>query len=311
MPPVSDSSWGEWHYFNVATGSKEWWYVTFLVGGEVLRGRWGGQLLLSHRRPDGGYDRYTARFPSSAVTLDTTRADLRLGDNTVRQRDGIYFVRATAIGPAGTVSLTLRVVPERNRYFPPVDLREGEYISGYVVPALSARARGTICVGTSCRTIGDAPAYHDHNWGVWRNVTWDWGAARGRSFNLLYGAVYVPGDTLFTSASGAPRIFVALVDSLGVRQILRARRVEYAGTLGAHSGVRAPASFRFLAAREEDTLLVTARITDVQASSMTAAGMDRSFLQMRGAFTLEGTVTGQPVRDEGEGFFETYVGGER
>ena len=58
-------------------------------------------------------------------------------------------------------------------------------------------------------------------------------------------------------------------------------------------------------------MLVTARITDVQASSMTAAGMDRSFLQMRGAFTLEGTVTGERVRDEGEGFFETYVGGER
>jgi hypothetical protein len=313
LPPVSDSSWGEWHYFNVTTGPREWWYVTFLVGGQVLRGRWGGQLLLSHRRPDGGYERYTARFPSEAVTLDTSRADLLLGDNAVRQRDGIYSLQARASGPTGTVNLTLEVVPERNRYFPPVDLREGEYISGYVVPALSARARGTICGGTTCRAIRDAPAYHDHNWGVWRNVTWDWGAARGRNFNLLYGAVYAPGDTLFMSVTGAPRIFVALVDSLGVRQILRARRVEYAGTHGASArqGVTAPASFRFLAAREEDTVLVTARITDVQASDMTAAGMDRRFLQMRGAFTLEGTVAGAPVRDEGEGFFETYVGGGR
>jgi hypothetical protein len=312
-PPVSDSSWGEWHYFNVTTGPREWWYVTYLVGGRVLQGRWGGELLISHRTPEGRYDRYTARFPSEAVTLDTTQADLLLGDNGVRQRDGIYSLTARATGPAGTVSLSLQVTPGHNRYFPPVDLREGEYISGYVVPALSARASGTICLGTRCGTIRDAAAYHDHNWGVWRNVTWDWGAARGRSFNLLYGAVYAPEDTLFASAGRGPGIFVALVDSLGVRQILRARGIQYAGTHSASGrhGVRAPASFRFLAARDEDTVLVTARIADFQASGITAAGRGRTFLQMRGSFTMEGTVTGEHVLDGGEGFFETYAEGEQ
>ena len=313
LPSRPDSSWGEWHYFNVAAGPHEWWYVTYLVGGRVLRGRWGGQLLLSHRKPDGQYDRYTASYPAEAVRLDTTRADLAIGENSVRQRGGIYSLTARAAGPAGSVTLDLRLVPEPNRYFPPVDLREGEYISGYVVPALSARANGRICVGASCTVLSKAPAYHDHNWGVWRNVTWDWGAARGRDFSLLYGAVYAPDDTLFASASGAPRIFVALVDSLGVRQILRARSIAYAGSHAesSRSGVRAPASFRFLAAREEDSVVVTGRIADFQASGMTAAGMNRSFLQMRGSFTLEGRVTGERVGDEGEGFFETYVGREK
>ncbi|MEO8226783.1 MAG: hypothetical protein ABI637_05085, partial [Gemmatimonadota bacterium] len=25
LPPIADSTWGEWHYFNVVTGPSEWW----------------------------------------------------------------------------------------------------------------------------------------------------------------------------------------------------------------------------------------------------------------------------------------------
>jgi hypothetical protein len=310
LPIVADSSWGEWHYFNLVPGPREWWYISYLVGGRVMRGRWGGQLLISHRRPDGGYERFSAGFPGEAVSLDTTRADLALGDNSVRQQGGVYHLIARARGPSGEVALSLRLTPEPNRYFPPVELREDRYPSGYVVPALSGLASGTICLGDKCRKVSAVPAYHDHNWGVWRNVTWDWGAARGTTFNLLYGAVYSPDDTLLPSVGAAPRILVALVDSLGVRQILRAREVSYTGThqLSTGHGASAPAGFSFIAVRDQDTIRITATISDFQATGMTVAGMGRSFLQMRGRFRLTGKVTGEAVRDEGEGFFETYVG---
>ncbi len=309
LPPVADSSWGEWHYFNIAAGPAEWWYITYLVGGEVPHGRWGGQLLVSHRKPDGRYDHFTAAVPSDSVVFDTARADLTLGGNTVRQRDGRYTLVAAAKGAAGVFTVELAVTPERNRYFPPVDLREGEFISGYVVPALSATASGRVCVGRRCATLDRVPAYHDHNWGVWRNVTWDWGAARGKSFSLLYGGVYAPDDSAALRNTGTARLLVALVDSLGVRQILRANEVTYAGRhpLSAPSGVQAPASFSFIATREADTLRVTAQIADFQATSRTSAGMGVNFLQMRGAFHLEGRVGGVAVTDDGTGFFETYV----
>lgn len=312
LPAVADSSWGEWHYFNVAAGPHEWWYITYLVGGEVLRGRWGGQLLLSHRRADGRYDTYVARVPAERISLDTLRADLSLGGNTVRQRDGRYALVASATGPAGRATLELTITPDPNRYFPPVELREGEYRSGYVVPALSGRATGRICAGTRCTGLDGAPAYHDHNWGIWRSVSWDWGAARGRDLSVLYGAVYAPDDTLFSGPAGSPRIFVAVVDSLGVRQILRARRVEYAGRHpeSERYGVNAPAALRFVATREEDTIVVSARVVDFHATRMTQAGAGRSFLQMRGEFRVDGAISGERVRDEGTGFFETYVGGE-
>ena len=48
----------------------------YLVGGAVPTGRWGGQLLVTHRQPGGRYTRYSASFPSDSVVFDTTRADL-------------------------------------------------------------------------------------------------------------------------------------------------------------------------------------------------------------------------------------------
>lgn len=309
LPPVTDSSWAEWHYFNVATGPGEWWYITYLVGGEVLRGRWGGQLLVTHRRPDGGYDRFTSGYPAQEVSIDTARADLALGENRVSQREGRYYLTAAAPGPAGRLALDLVITPAPNRYFPPISLREGENVSGYVVPALSGSAEGRLCIGDRCRSVTGASAYHDHNWGVWRNVTWDWGAGRGQVFNLLYGAVYAPEDTVPARQTGAPPLFVALVDSLGVRQILRAREVRYEGThpASARQQVRAPARFSFLAARETDTITVRVEVLDFQSSRRSPEGRGPSFLQMRGRFVLEGTLEGELIRDEGMGFFETYV----
>jgi hypothetical protein len=306
LPPVTDSSWAEWHYFNLTSGPGEWWYLTWLVGGEVPNGRWGGRLLVSHRRPDGTYQQYSATLAPDSVVLDTTRADLILGSSSVRQRDGVYHLSARAHGPAGSFRADLEVRPDRNRYFPPVDLKEGVYLSGYVVPMLSGRANGRICLDGTCRQVNAAPAYHDHNWGVWRDVTWDWGAARGKEFNLLYGAVYAPEDTLFAGSGGSPRIFVALVDSLGVRQILRARRISYTGVHrdSDRRGVRGPAGFEFVAAREGDTLWVKASILDFHP---TARAAGRQFLQMRGSFTVVGGIGGKAVADSGAGFFETYV----
>ena len=265
-------------------------------------GRWGGRLLISRRMPAGGYERFTADFPSQLVAFDTAGANLTLGGNTVRQVGGVYHLSARAAGPTGSVRIELTVTPDRNRYFPPVDLKEGEYLSGYVVPMLSGHASGSICTGSTCRPITAVPAYHDHNWGVWRDVTWDWGAARGTKFNLLYGAVYAPDDSILSAGSGSPRIFVALVDSLGVRQILRAREVRYSGQPG-----QPPTAFEFIAARDADTVTMRAKILDFQASDGVGTGRDRKFLQMRGSFTLEGKVGGAVVADSGTGFFETYL----
>ncbi len=295
VPPRADSTWGEWHYFNFVTGPDEWWYVTYLVGGALPHGKWGGRMLVTHRRPDGKYDRYTAEAPPGRVTFDTTRADLTIGESYVRQRDGIYELRVRARGRAGSARLELALRPGPNRYFPPVELREEELLSGYVVPALSATAEGRICTGAGCRRVERVTAYHDHNWGVWRDVTWEWGAAGGARFGLLYGGVYGP------AATTSP-FFLTLVDSLGVRQVLRFGRIDYR-----LEGSALPRRFTLTAARDADTVHLDVDVQHALASDMSAAAFRRTFVQMRGGFKLRGKLAGQPIADAGEGFFETYL----
>ena len=307
-PLRPDSTWGEWHYFNVVSGPEEWWYLTWLVGGRVGEpGRWGGQLLVTHRRPDGRYERFTANVPDAQVAFDTARADLTLGPNTVRQRDGVYRLHADARGAeGGRVRLDLAVTPLPRRYFPPVELREDAFLSGYVVPALAARATGTLCAGARCSRVRDAPAYHDHNWGVWRDVTWEWGQGRGTALSLLYGGVYGPAGVEGTTA--AP-FFITLVDSLGMRQVLRFRTIRYEGARPAKGvpGVVAPERFTLVAVREADSVRLDVRVSEALASRTGAAGFERAFVQMRGRFAIGGRVAGTAVADTGSGFFETYV----
>jgi hypothetical protein len=172
------------------------------------------------------------------------------------------------------------------------------------VPGLVAEASGKACVAGRCTRFDRAPAYHDHNWGVWRAVTWEWGAARGATLSLLYGGVYAPDS----ATAGAP-FFLTVVDSLGVRQVLRFRRIDYRGAHlaeGEH-GARAPEHFSLLAARDADTVRLEVQVDNALASRMRAEGLRRYFLQMRGRFTLTGHLSGQAVTDSGSGFFETYV----
>jgi len=299
-PTVADSTWGEWHYFNVITGPDEWWYISFLVGGFIPGGRWGGQVLITHRRPDGRYERMEEALPSGVIRFDTARADVRLGASGVEQRDGVYHVKAEL--PRQGLRLDLEVRPAPYHYFPPVQLREGEFTSGYAVAALRGSAAGRICRNGSCRTVSGR-AYHDHNWGVWRDVSWEWGAASGPRWSLLYGQVQAPD-----SATTPQPFFVSLVDSLGVRQVLRAQSIQYQGVrpLVNGGGMSGPESFEFLAGRAADTVRVKVEVREAIGTLMGTSQFRRYFLQMRGRLRLSGTIGGRAVEESGDGFFETW-----
>jgi hypothetical protein len=157
--------------------------------------------------------------------------------------------------------------------------------------------------------VAGVPAYHDHNWGVWRDVTWEWGAARGGTLSLLYGGVY--GPERGREGLGAPvtsPFFLTLVDSLGVRQVLRFDRVAYEGAQPAAGATEAAAPRRFtlVATRGSDSVTLSVDVEHALATEMSAASFRRLFFQMRGRFALTGRVGGAEVSDTGRGFFETY-----
>ena len=63
----------------------------------------------------------------------------------------------------------------------PLPLGPG-WISWYVVPRLAAS--GELGIGDTSVRLDGASAYHDHNWGFWRDVTWQWGQVQHGDLSL-------------------------------------------------------------------------------------------------------------------------------
>lgn len=231
--------------------------------------------------------------------------------------NGDYAVQARAREQGTGVPLRLDLVvrPAPRQYFPAASLGGDALVSGYAVPALRAEADGELCVGATCERYAGAQSYHDHNWGVWRGVTWEWGAGRAGDFTVLYGRV--------EAEQGAARqqpLFVYVVDSLGFVALFRPRAVEYEDTrrVAIPGGALAvPGRGVMFDVRGADTLRLELLVDDATATDTRAAGAERGdanarrlerpwFIQMKGRARLTGRVHGRPIAGEGVGFFETY-----
>jgi hypothetical protein len=294
LPSVRDSTWAEWHYFNVVLDERRWVYVTLMVAGEVgVPGRWGGRILLTVREPDGTHRSLTRDLPGEEVRFDTASPDLRFGERAyVRLEGDAYRVAADA----GGLRVDLRVQPSPRRYFPPTDIGGSELVSGYVAPALHARADGTVCL-PGCEPVRGAQAYHDHNWGVWRDVSWEWGSASDERLSLLYGVVR-------GGEAAAEGLFAYLVDEDGVRGVYRPGAIQFLEMQTASVDgrtIRVPRRFAFEDPRQG--LRVTVDVAAVHVTDMNRPAR-RWFVQMRGAATIQ--ERGRTIGTL-RGFFETYV----
>jgi hypothetical protein len=321
LPPadvVDRKSWGEWHYFNVlSSDTRRWWFISLIVGGNVTgaEDEWGGLVTMTRREQGGATARYAQAYGASRVRFSTSSPELTIGDSRVELLDdGRYRVVARATNAAGVVAtVDLIVVPSPRAYFPGATLVSGEFTSGYTVPALRASASGRLCVAASCESVSGVQAYHDHNWGVWRGVTWEWGAGRAGPLTFLYGRVHPP-DTLATR----PPLFLYVVDSLGVVGVYRPARIDYddARTIEVNGrSLRVPARATLADARGDDTIIVELTIEDAIGSDtrlsnerdpLTAGSRTPYFIQMKGRARIRGILDGQRVDVDGVGFFETY-----
>jgi|SRR5688572_19438087 len=321
LPPadVADrESWGEWHYFNVlSSDARRWWFISLIVAGDVTGNEWSGLVSMTRREQGGATTRFSRTHDASRVSFSLSSPDLTMGESRVRLLEGgRYHVVANGEGPGGErASVDLVIVPAPGAYFPGATLASGAFTSGYTVPALRASASGRLCVAGSCEIVSDAQSYHDHNWGVWRGVTWEWGAARAGPLTLLYGRVHAP-DTLISR----PPLFLYVVDSLGFAGLYRPRRIEYEDdrTIMVHGRpVRVPSRATMSDVRGDDTVIVELTIEDAIGSD-TRLPMDERgdpqaaalstpyFIQMKGRARLRGVIAGRRVDGEGIGFFETY-----
>jgi hypothetical protein len=289
-----------------------------MVAGQVPNGRWGGQVLVTLHTQGGASRRFVAAVPSDEVQLSTNRANLTIGQSTVTvQANGNYALHALAReeSTGAPLELNLVVTPAPNAYFPGAEMASNERESGYVVPGLRASATGTICVSSRCDRYDAAQSYHDHNWGVWRGVTWDWGAARAGQYTLLYGRVHAADST------AAQPLVVYVVDSLGFLALFRPRDIQYTDGRIVHVNggtIHVPSSGTMVDTRGDDTLRVDLAIEDAAATDTRGSGVERGdalgartltrpyFVQMKGLMRINGRIDGRPISGAGAGFFETY-----
>jgi hypothetical protein len=202
------------------------------------------------------------------------------------------------------------------------------------VPVARGRADGSIQAGGRILTLRHAPAYHDHNWGTWGAVSWDWGQASSGAGALVYANVHLPppaarspaGDGSGTRATmflwrstGAGASSASMTSEQGgFVAALPITDVTYAGwrpgPLVDGRRVRAPSEVAVHAASGPDTATVRIRVTDALGGrplgSPTGTGASRGtpiFLQLRGDATLRGTIGGVPVAWQGPAVSETFV----
>jgi hypothetical protein len=310
-------TWAEWHYFNVLSqGGKRWAFISFIVGGDVTGSKWSGRLGITLREEGGATRRFGVTLDRSKVRFSTSDANLVFGDSRITVlADGDYEVRARAQG----IDISLIVHPAPQAYFPGVAMGSGGFVSGYTVPALRAWASGTLCVDGQCEKLDNAQSYHDHNWGVWRGVTWDWGASRAGQYTFLYGRVYPPDST-----ASVPPVLVYLIDSLGFRAVFRPKVISYEDGRTIRAGsttLHVPSRAMMFDVRGDDTLRIDLSVedaiaTDTRPDAATSEGERGDplgtakahpyFIQMKGTARISGRLEGVPLTGTGTGFFETY-----
>lgn len=300
--PARASSWSEWLYFNGRTASTRF-YLAFLAGPRLASGKrtLGVRLQLDR----GG--RLTAYSHSTAV-IDAeleSAPELSAGSNRVRLVGSEYRLRidlpAESGGPRAAGDIIVRA--RLGQSLPPFTMRGGGgWVSGYVVPVMAGELAGTITVGDEPIDLSGGTAYHDHNWGFWEGVRWQWGQVEGEGLSFLYGRVYPPTDA--AESARLPGFLVALAAD---GPIGYATDVSIDETDAASAEPR-----RILVTGRSDSLAVT---LDIAVDHVTTThmgpgtfGAGMNFLQMRGTYRVSGSLGERTIGFTAPGSAETFRG---
>jgi hypothetical protein len=144
--------------------------------------------------------------------------------------------------------------------------------------------------------------YHDHNWGFWRGVSWQWGQAQHENLSFIYGRVFPPRD------AADPERFPGFVGALGpdgpigFATNVRIDETNDAAGRPQTITVRASGSALDLTMR----FAVASAVTTHMAQGPLANGVD--FLQLRGTYTVSGRAGGREVNFTAAGSAETFRG---
>src|SRR5262249_29155771 len=157
-------------------------YLTFMTGPEISPGRRSVSVRLQLER-DGELSAYSTRGEAGSREIVETAPDLTIGGSSVRLVGTDYRIAIDMPAADGGRRVTGTIVVHANpdRAVPPFALQgTGGWVSGYTVPVMGGTMDGELRIAGSSSGAATAldltgSAYHDHNWGFWDGVSWQWG----------------------------------------------------------------------------------------------------------------------------------------
>jgi hypothetical protein len=322
----SAASWAEWLYFNghTADGSLRF-YLTFLAGPPADNGRRAAIVRLQLDR-SGRAENYSAAAEVDAAALLAGAPDLDIAGNRVRIEGATYHLtlslarehsgesripnpglleaQAAMTASKGKSRLEGEIVLDvpSGRSLPPVVIHGARgWLSGYVVPVLSGPLRGTLRIGNDTIALDTATGYHDHNWGFWEGVRWQWGQVASGDVSIVFGRVFPP------STVAAPERVPGFLGVLGP-----------SGPLGFSTDVAiterdeegAPRAVTVEARGSRLAVHLTMTVDESVATRMPLTRLPgsaaMSFLQLGGSFRVEGHAGDRALAFTARGSAETF-----
>ena len=194
----SRTSWAEWLYFNGRSSDGGLrFYLTFMTAASNVAGKRRALVRLQLDR-DGRSTSYSAVDEIDEATLLRQAPDMDVAGNSVRL-EGLRYRMRLALGREGESSrrlhgeITLDAVPGRS--LPPAAIQGAHgWVSGYVVPVFSGVVGGSLTIDGSTLPLDGVVGYHDHNWGFWESVRWQWGQVAHGDLSIVYGRVFPPSS---------------------------------------------------------------------------------------------------------------------
>ncbi len=289
------SSWAEWLYFNGRSrDGRLRLYLTFLVGPRGLspgKRPAGVRLQLEH---DGKASTYSASGEVDEAALLAKAPELDIAGNSVRL-DGLTYRIALNLGElTGEIALEAPA----GRSMPPAVIRgNGGWVSGYVVPVLSGEMRGTLKTRRGSFLFDDAIGYHDHNWGFWEGVTWQWGQVAHDTVSIVYGRVLPPADV--ADPSRVPG-FLAVLGPEGP--------LGFSTDVAINEGElrRVDVRARGRGLDLQLNLSVDETVSTEMALTPAVFGRPMTFLQLGGVFRVRGKLAGREIDFTTRGAAETF-----
>ena len=300
--PAWSASWAEWLYFNGRSADARF-YLTFLAGPAMEDGRRTAGVRLQLDR-GGRTETFSQSSPITAA--DALRApNLTIGASSVRLEGMRYRIHLDLRAESGRRvrgDLTLDASP--GRLVPPLEITGARgWRSGYVVPVMSGALNGTLDAGGERISFEGGSGYHDHNWGFWQGVSWQWGQVQQGGVSLIYGRVFPPPE------AADPERIPGFVGVLGPDGLL-----GYATDVTITETNDERGQPRTITVRARGTELDILLRFDVESAVMTrtggagplASGLD--LLQLRGNYTASGRAGARTLNFTAPGSAETFRG---